>query len=105
MVVFFVQPHKNRLSLYIFRQNINMGAASTVQSAKSCVPDTVAALELPVTGVAIHYTRSEEHTSELQSLMRLSYDVFCVNKKNKLHKNNNEIVILRYDKQSTKHQA
>src|SRR3546814_6926315 len=27
-------------------------------------------------------TRSEEHTSELQSLMRLSYAVFCLNKKN-----------------------
>src|SRR3546814_7480582 len=25
--------------------------------------------------------RSEEHTSELQSLMRHSYDVFCLNKK------------------------
>src|SRR3546814_4895066 len=25
--------------------------------------------------------RSEEHTSELQSLMRISYAVFCVNKK------------------------
>src|SRR3546814_14969051 len=28
--------------------------------------------------------RSEEHTSELQSLMRISYAVFCLNK-NKLH--------------------
>src|SRR3546814_1475196 len=27
--------------------------------------------------------RSEEHTSELQSLMRISYAVFCLNKKNK----------------------
>src|SRR3546814_5336660 len=27
--------------------------------------------------------RSEEHTSELQSLMRLSYAVFCLNKKRK----------------------
>src|SRR3546814_1985945 len=27
--------------------------------------------------------RSEEHTSELQSLMRLSYAVFCLTKKNK----------------------
>src|SRR3546814_9426807 len=27
--------------------------------------------------------RSEEHTSELQSLMRLSYAVFCLNKKKK----------------------
>src|SRR3546814_943622 len=29
--------------------------------------------------------RSEEHTSELQSLMRISYDVFCLKKKNKQH--------------------
>src|SRR3546814_6297529 len=28
--------------------------------------------------------RSEEHTSELQSLMRISYDVFCLNKKKQL---------------------
>src|SRR3546814_4558835 len=27
--------------------------------------------------------RSEEHTSELQSLMRISYAVFCLNNKNK----------------------
>src|SRR3546814_10123353 len=26
------------------------------------------------------HTRSEEHTSELQSLMRTSYDVFCLHK-------------------------
>src|SRR3546814_5478180 len=31
-------------------------------------------------------TRSEEHTSELQSLMRISYAVFCLKKKKK-HKN------------------
>src|SRR3546814_7028869 len=30
--------------------------------------------------------RSEEHTSELQSLMRLSYAVFCLNKKIKANK-------------------
>src|SRR3546814_3957576 len=29
-------------------------------------------------------TRSEEHTSELQSLMRISYAVFCLQKKNKI---------------------
>src|SRR3546814_1732505 len=35
--------------------------------------------------------RSEEHTSELQSLMRISYAVFCLKKKttpNKTHKHN-----------------
>src|SRR3546814_9276187 len=31
-------------------------------------------------------TRSEEHTSELQSLMRISYAVFCLKKKNKYQK-------------------
>src|SRR3546814_7853030 len=30
---------------------------------------------------AMHSKRSEEHTSELQSLMRISYAVFCLNKK------------------------
>src|SRR3546814_3384765 len=30
--------------------------------------------------------RSEEHTSELQSLMRISYAVFCLKKKKKLTK-------------------
>src|SRR3546814_7248928 len=33
--------------------------------------------------------RSEEHTSELQSLMRISYAVFCLKKKNKEQKNVN----------------
>src|SRR3546814_8753044 len=31
----------------------------------------------------VDYLRSEEHTSELQSLMRISYAVFCLKKKNK----------------------
>src|SRR3546814_2380419 len=33
--------------------------------------------------------RSEEHTSELQSLMRISYAVFCLKKKKKNNKRNN----------------
>src|SRR3546814_1409627 len=37
----------------------------------------------------INISRSEEHTSELQSLMRISYAVFCLKKKQikKSHKN------------------
>src|SRR3546814_5673317 len=34
-----------------------------------------------VVGVAMVAERSEEHTSELQSLMRISYAVFCLKKK------------------------
>src|SRR3546814_4168143 len=43
------------------------------------------ALNLPswsVTLVIVLVARSEEHTSELQSLMRISYAVFCLKKKN-----------------------
>src|SRR3546814_4106765 len=37
---------------------------------------------------AVVSNRSEEHTSELQSLMRISYAVFCLKKKKKTHQNN-----------------
>src|SRR3546814_6591596 len=36
----------------------------------------------PRTPRHVHPGRSEEHTSELQSLMRISYAVFCLKKKN-----------------------
>src|SRR3546814_2142735 len=43
----------------------------------------------PITGkVAPLGIRSEEHTSELQSLMRISYAVFCLKKKTDKNENN-----------------
>src|SRR3546814_2510209 len=39
------------------------------------------ALRMIVDADALYADRSEEHTSELQSLMRTSYAVFCLNKK------------------------
>src|SRR3546814_3938794 len=35
------------------------------------------------------HARSEEHTSELQSLMRISYAVFCLKNKKNLHNKHN----------------
>src|SRR3546814_4914875 len=56
----------------------------------------------PVRGIARDWTpetildhRSEEHTSELQSLMRISYAVFCLKKKKK-KQNITNIVIITY---------
>src|SRR3546814_6001718 len=47
--------------------------------------------------------RSEEHTSELQSLMRISYAVFCLKKKKRTIKNNTtnyvENITTKYKKQ------
>src|SRR3546814_9361175 len=42
---------------------------------------------------AIDLSRSEEHTSELQSLMRISYAVFCLKKK---HSNNYERSVIQH---------
>src|SRR3546814_10366363 len=44
------------------------------------------------------YRRSEEHTSELQSLMRISYAVFCLKKKK-----NMKHIHSTYPHQSTRH--
>src|SRR3546814_3036217 len=45
--------------------------------------DTVADVRVPHKG-----DRSEEHTSELQSLMRISYAVFCLKKKTSKNQDN-----------------
>src|SRR3546814_7169297 len=53
--------------------------------------------------------RSEEHTSELQSLMRTSYAVFCLKKKNNIKKkrkdqHEQEVNNTNYDVSTTKHE-
>src|SRR3546814_9999681 len=48
-----------------------------------------AAVELTNDVVVAEADRSDEHTSELQSLMRISYAVFCLNTKND-HTNTHE---------------
>src|SRR3546814_8754836 len=48
------------------------------------MPDHIEALQSPmIYTVPLQLLRSEEHTSELQSLMRISYAVFCLKKKHK----------------------
>src|SRR3546814_2422639 len=69
-----------------------------------CVVDGAADVRseyvLRITGtVRVRPERSEEHTSELQSLMRISYAVFCLKKKKKLnddphyHNDNSEMYL------------
>src|SRR3546814_9710181 len=61
---------------------------NTTQSAISKrIQELEASIGLPLLdrshrGARLARHRSEEHTSELQSLMRISYAVFCLNKKN-----------------------
>src|SRR3546814_8768131 len=56
------------------RQDIHMGARVHLSAQRN-----EARLQLVVR------LRSEEHTSELQSLMRISYAVFCLQKNNRLN--------------------
>src|SRR3546814_5858790 len=62
------------------------------------VLDDVGVLSLNLPDVATPQSeRSEEHTSELQSLMRISYAVFCLKKKNiTTHKMTQIYPILKY---------
>src|SRR3546814_10343125 len=58
-------------------------------SSPSCILPRACCPELDLLFVrrtaddTLHVNRSEEHTSELQSLMRISYAVFCLKKKTK----------------------
>src|SRR3546814_1233304 len=54
------------------------GVSITMNSAPCAVACSILAARR---GGALSITRSEEHTSELQSLMRTSYAVFCLKKK------------------------
>src|SRR3546814_1134532 len=47
------------------------------------------------TGRAFAIDRSEEHTSELQSLMRISFAVFCLKKKTKTTKNHQKHINIK----------
>src|SRR3546814_7885440 len=62
-------------------RKMSKGMAQMVQLIGSIIhaPDLIV-LDEPFSGL-----RSEEHTSELQSLMRNSYDVFCLKKTAQLH--------------------
>src|SRR3546814_10919693 len=53
------------------------------QNARS-LAETLAPLVEQTAGFPLE--RSEEHTSELQSLMRISYAVFCLKKQNQLNR-------------------
>src|SRR3546814_8919679 len=67
---------------------VQIGTVALLEAARNFEERGVAAFSSYATtrirGAMIDQLRSEEHTSELQSLMRISYAVFCLKKKNKL---------------------
>src|SRR3546814_6589328 len=76
----YLQPHRECL------RNL-LSASRTESQCLHCKKVCIVALafvvwQMSIEGVSnIEAFRSEEHTSELQSLMRISYAVFCLKKK------------------------
>src|SRR3546814_6612367 len=61
-----------------------MGYRVSPVEVETALAEHPAIAEIAVTEAKVR--RSEEHTSELQSLMRISYAVFCLKKKKNQHK-------------------
>src|SRR3546814_10267480 len=60
-------------------------ASSAGAAASSAAGSSAGAAAASAAAALAASARSEEHTSELQSLMRNSYAVFCLKKNNKIH--------------------
>src|SRR3546814_6148372 len=74
---------KNFWHCAISDQGIRRAAAISFQFHLTCVSSLFSFTKLIPARMPI--VRSEEHTSELQPLMRISYAVFCLKKKKHLH--------------------
>src|SRR3546814_6656233 len=70
-------PDRARVGITLDSVALNLFSGSVVQRAMS-----MRTAEWMLKQVQYDGKRSEEHTSELQSLMRISYAVFCLKKKN-----------------------
>src|SRR3546814_6899952 len=76
--VFDMRGRNRNTALALFRRLVNIRIVGELCTARFCqnLGDRRGQRRL----------RSEEHTSELQSLMRISYAVFCLKKKNQRYK-------------------
>src|SRR3546814_2826922 len=73
----------DRLSTRLYAFHVkDMKKDKTMAAVGAGTIDFAALFKRPGASQVTHfYVRSEEHTSELQSLMRISYAVFCLKKK------------------------
>src|SRR3546814_1240692 len=87
----------------IVNTSADVTLSGVVDGAGSLVKQGVGLLnltghQLPVEPMGPVLCRSEEHTSELQSLMRLSYAVFCLTKKQTQHPTITHVIQLHMKK-------
>src|SRR3546814_2529091 len=93
---------KNILVIFDDETRVVYSPQSSVRIANRGPSDTrIKDYEQVQTRPPLWFGRSEEHTSELQSLMRISYAVFCLKKKKKRHDINAKITEINKYEQST----
>src|SRR3546814_1562408 len=83
---YFVQPgdeENGRTRAGVIGHGRRRSREGLIQSENDDARRRTADLEIRLRSAAARRRRSEEHTSELQSLMRISYAVFCLKTKNK----------------------
>src|SRR3546814_3358846 len=68
----------------LWLDRLGEGISDTGLSLTTADGERIVRLVAHHVGVEVHARRSEEHTSELQSLMRISYAVFCLKKKKRM---------------------
>src|SRR3546814_2728147 len=94
----------NDLLVGAFDDDLGLSGTLDLDTSRHAVNDVVRKTKLQLQRVALnlsaetHADRSEEHTSELQSLMRISYAVFCLikTKKNKVTYYKYKYIITHY---------
>src|SRR3546814_5942312 len=64
-----------------FQEMVNFAISSPGRSDAAAEAAVLSEMSAGIGRGVVHSKRSEEHTSELQSLMRISYAVFCLKKK------------------------
>src|SRR3546814_4307649 len=82
---------EDQVASFLQQRNVRVGMRQRLAGAGAFEENFRAVLEaaavvtlLVESPLELLVLRSEEHTSELQSLMRISYAVFCLKKKNKM---------------------
>src|SRR3546814_15379545 len=97
VVVFFFNDTATT-EIYTYLHTLSLHDALPISAKASLTPTALqSAFDTPrnrkpprLLDIAAIAQRSEEHTSELQSLMRISYAVFCLKKKKIEHERRNE---------------
>src|SRR3546814_2661161 len=92
---------RNVPTVLSFSTHSNLSVGNILISPVALSRDTVR-IALPPPAQQTSTRRSEEHTSELQSLMRISYAVFCLKKKKHKPNKTPQQTATRTYKQNTK---